>query len=92
MLGPTYDAQVSGNSATFSGQNALNALSMALGLAGGIGGLAGAGAGASGAVGAGAGGSSLMDAIMGATGGYEGLPYDIYGNMSDMPTTINFGR
>ena len=47
MLGPTYDAQVSGNSATFSGQNALNALSMALGLAGGIGGLGGLAGGGS---------------------------------------------
>lgn len=47
MLGPTYDAQVSGNSATFSGQNALNALSTALGLAGGIGGLGGLAGGGS---------------------------------------------
>lgn len=47
MLGPTYDAQVTGNSATFSGQNALNALSMALGLAGGIGGLGGLAGGGS---------------------------------------------
>lgn len=41
MLGPTYNAQVSGNSATFSGENALNALSTILGFAGGIGGLGG---------------------------------------------------
>ena len=92
MLGPTYNAQVSGDSATVSGKNALNALSTILGFAGGLGGLTGAGAGASGVVGANSGGSSLMDALMGATGGYEGLPLDIYGNMGDMPTTINFGR
>lgn len=94
MLGPTYNAQVSGNSATVNGKNLLNALSMILGFTGGLGDLAGAGAGAGAgsAIGASASGPSLMDAIMGATGGNQSLPYDIFGNIGNTPTTINFGR
>lgn len=40
----------------------------------------------------GSGGSSLMDAIMGATGGNQSLPTDIFSGMGNMSSTINFGR
>ena len=92
MLGPTYNAQVRGNSATVNGKNLLNALSTILGFTGGLGGLAGAGAGTGSAIGASASAPSLMDAIMSATGGNQSLPYDIFGDIGNTPTTINFGR
>lgn len=75
MLGPTYDAQVKGNSAMLSGSNLIDAVSMALGLAGGLGGLTGGGSqsllGSSGDIfgdlgsimGSGNSGSAIQDAI-----------------------------
>lgn len=89
ILGPTYNAQVSGNSATVDGAQALNA---AMTIIGGIMGMPQMSAAGTMNMANNANQSTLMDAIINATGGNEGLPFDIYGNMSDMPTTINFGR
>lgn len=89
ILGPTYNAQVTGNSATVDGAQALN---LAMTIIGGIMGMPQMSAAGSMNMANNANQNSLMDALVNATGGYEGLPFDIYGNMSDMPTTINFGR
>lgn len=89
ILGPTYNAQVSGNSATVDGAQALN---LAMTIIGGIMGMPQMSAAGSMNMTNNANQNSLMDAIMNATGGNQSLPLDIYGNMSDMPTTINFGR
>lgn len=89
ILGPTYNAQVSGNSATVDGAQALNA---AMTIIGGIMGMPQMSAAGTMNMANNANQSTLMDAIINATGGNEGLPFDIYGDMSDMPTTINFGR
>lgn len=93
VFGPTYNAQIAGRSGgQLDGSKLLNLVSTVLGFGGGLGSLAGAGAGVGSAIGASSSAPSLMDAIMSATGGYEGLPYDIYGSTSNIPTTINFGR
>lgn len=89
ILGPTYNAQVSGNSATVDGAQALN---LAMTIIGGIMGMPQMSAAGSMNMANNANQNTLMDAIMNATGGNQSLPLDIYGNMSDIPTTINFGR
>ena len=89
MLGPTYNSQVTGNSATVDGAQALN---LAMTIIGGIMGMPQMSAAGSMNMANNANQNTLMDAIMNATGGYESLPYDIYGSTSNIPTTINFGR
>lgn len=76
MLGPTYNAQVSGNSATVNGKNLLNALSMILGFTGGLGGFSGGSLGGL----SGAGSGSLL-----------GSSEDILGNLGNIMGSGNSG-
>lgn len=89
ILGPTYNAQVTGNSATVDGAQALN---LAMTIIGGIMGMPQMSAAGSMNMANNANQNSLMDALVNATGGNQSLPNDIFGSFGDMPTTINFGR
>lgn len=89
ILGPTYNAQVTGNSATVDGAQALN---LAMTIIGGIMGMPQMSAAGSMNMANNANQNNLTDAIINATGGNQSLPTDIFGSIGDMPTTINFGR
>lgn len=89
ILGPTYNAQVTGNSATVDGAQALN---LAMTIIGGIMGMPQMSAAGSMNMANNANQNNLMDALVNATGGNQSLPNDIFGSFGDMPTTINFGR
>lgn len=89
ILGPTYNAQVTGNSATVDGAQALN---LAMTIIGGIMGMPQMSAAGSMNMANNANQNNLMDALVNATGGNQSLPDDIFGSFGDMPTTINFGR
>ena len=90
VLGPTYNAQIAGRSGgQLDGTKLLNTAATIIGTI--LGTQPGIQSSNSSSV-FGSNSPSLMDAIMSATGGYEGLPLDIYGSTSNVPTTINFGR
>ena len=89
-FGPTYKAQIEGRSGgQLDGAKLLNTAATVLGTI--LGTQPGVQSSNSSSI-FGTSSPSLMDAIMNATGGYEGLPLDIYGSTSNVPKTINFGR
>lgn len=89
-FGPTYNAQISGRSGgQLDGTKLLNTAATIIGTI--LGTQPGIQSSNSSSV-FGSNSPSLMEAIMDATGGNQSLPYDIFGNIGDTPTTINFGR
>ena len=89
-FGPTYKAQIEGRSGgQLDGTKLLNTAATIIGTI--LGTQPGIQSSNSSSV-FGSNSPSLMDAIMSATGGNQSLPYDIFGDIGNTPTTINFGR